>query len=262
MLSNEFDNDSSVYDMKTVTRKNFLLIVIFLISFYFILLTSNGFSQKLSVDSNDWLKYKVLASSNTENMFVGNWPPGHYYGNWSVEPEDLIIFNVTSVNPYEINGTLFLGNTINNTEFYNIRNVDVAFGLGLSIYPWNGGFFANESDWNNIELQVQEANTTIDNLPNFEHTLNGILNSYKVKFFNTQNYYGQNSSFHYHSDTGILLKAFTSYGSYELNITLVSTSLEIDPNIQTTGFGFGLTIVFIPLFSVILLLKRKYLNNK
>ena len=113
------------------------------------------------MDNEDWLKYQVLASSDTENMFFGNWPPGYYYGNWSVMLDDLIMFNVTSVISSEINGTLYLGNTVNHTIFYDVRNVDVAFGLGLSIYPWNGGFIANESDWDNIELQVQGTNTTI-----------------------------------------------------------------------------------------------------
>ncbi len=248
--------------MRNISRMILVMVIVILISFYSILLTSNGFPQKLSLDNEDWFKYQVLASSDTENMFFGNWPPSHYFGNWSVEPEDLIIFNVTSVSLYEINGTLFLGNIVNNTEFYNVRNIDVAFGLGLSIYPWNGGFFANESDWDNIELQVQGTNTTINNLSNFEHTLNGVLNLYEVKVFNTQDYNGQNSSFHYHSDTGVLLKAFTSYGFYELNITLVSTNLEINSIIQTTGFGFSLTIISIALLPVILLFRKKYMDRK
>jgi len=243
-------------------KKNLLLTTIIIISFYLVLLISNGLPQNLTLKKEDWLKFQVLASSGTENMFFGNWPPGHYYGNWSVIPEDLIMFNVTSVGDDEINGTLFLGNLENNTTFYDVRNIDVAFGLGLSIYPWNGGIFANESAWDSIELQVQGTNTTISHLTNFEHKLNGILNSYEVNVFNTQDYYGQFSTFHYHSDTGVLLKAFTSYGSYELNITLVSTSLEIDSASQTTGFSFGLTFVPITLLPIIVLTKKRLFNSK
>ncbi len=244
-------------------KKNLLLTILIVLSFSLTLLVSNGFSYKLNLNDEDWLKYQVLASSATENMFVGNWPPGHYYGNWSVIPEDWIMFNVTSFIPSsEINGTLFLGNMLNNTKFYDVRNIDVAFGLGLSIYPWNGGFFANESDWDNIEVQVQGTNTTISDLSNFEHTLNGTLNSYEVKVFNTQDYYGQNSSLYYHTDTGVLLKAFTSYGLYELNITLISTNLEINPTMQTTGFGLSLAIVSIAFIPILLLSRRKNLDSK
>ncbi|MFW9851348.1 MAG: hypothetical protein ACFFDS_00215 [Candidatus Thorarchaeota archaeon] len=243
-------------------KKTLMLTILIILYSFLTLLASNGFSHKLNLNVEDWLKYRILASSDTENMFVGNWPPSYYYGNWSVIPEDWIMFNVSSVISSEINGTLFLGNTINNTIFYNVRNIDVAFALSLSIYPWNGGFFANESDWDNIELQVQETNTTINNLSNFEHTLNGTTHSYEVKIFNTKDYYGQNSSFYYHSDTGILLKAYTSYGLYELNITLVSTSIEINPTMQTTGYGFNLAIVSIALIPVILLFRRKYFDRK
>jgi len=219
---------------------------------------SNNISSFANLENGDWLKYQVNASSDTINDFYGNWPPGTYYGNWSVVPEDQIMFNITSIQGDEINGTLFIGNKINNSIFYNVRNIDIAFGLGLSIYPWFGGFLAEESNWDDILSDIQNTNTTAEQLSDYEHSVNNITNIYEVRRFDTEDYYGQFSEFYYHISTGILLRAYTSYGAFELNISLVSTSIEIDSYTAKTAKNFTSVLIVIVLISSILLIRKKH----
>ncbi len=231
------------------------LCVIFLCMFTIFSLTTA--SSNIGLEIGDLLTYEVLESSGTENVFYGNWPPGTYFGNWSVVPNDQIRYSMTSITETEINGTLFLGNTMTNSTFYNVRNVDLAFGLTIGIYPWNGGFFANSSDWENIESQVQQTNTTIDEISNFEQNINGENKSYEVTLFQTSDYNGQFSALYYHSSTGVLLKAHTSYGLYELSIELISTNLEIESQTKTVFMDISSLLVIFPLISLFRIMKKR-----
>jgi len=236
----------------------FSLLVILLYILTFFSLTSIATSTEL--DIGDLLTYEVLESSGTENVFYGTWPPGTYFGNWSVVPNDQIRYNITSITETDINGTLFLGNTLTNSSFYNVRNIDLAFGLTVGIYPWNGGFLANSSDWENIESQIQQTNTTIDEISNFEQIINGENEFYEVILFQTSDYYGQFSTLYYHGSTGVLLKAHTSYGLYELSIQLISTSLEIESQTKTVYIALASVLVIFPLISIFKIMKKS--SNK
>ena len=113
----------------------FSLCVIFLYMLTFFSLTSIATSTELGV--GDLLTYEVLESSGTENVFYGTWPPGTYFGNWSVVPNDQIRYNITSITKTDINGTLFLGNALTNSSFHNVRNVFINWIRGY------GGIFGN-----------------------------------------------------------------------------------------------------------------------
>ena len=236
----------------------FYLCVIFLYMLTFFSLTSIATNIELGV--GDFLTYEVLESSGTENVFYGTWPPGTYFGNWSVVPNDQILYLITSITETDINGTLFLGNAFTNSSFYNVRNVDLAFGLTIGIYPWNGGFYANSSDWENIESQIQQTNTTIDEISNFEQIINGENEVYEVILFQTSDYYGQFSTLYYHSSTGVLLKAHTSFGLYELSIELISTNLEIESQTKTVFMDLSSLLVIFTLISFFKIMEKR--SNK
>ncbi len=214
-----------------------------------------------NIDAGDWLSYNVVSASDTINDFYGTFPPGTYYGNWSVVIDDIISFNITSVQDGVVNGTLFFGNALENETFYNVRNMDTAFGLGLGIYPWNGGFLANSSDWDNIMSSIQATNTTVTIVDNYNHPIEGDLNTYSVIHFNTSDYYGQFSNFYYHKESGVLLKALTSFGLYELEISLNATNLELDPYIETVKTNIPLIIYSIFLLPALSMIKKKGSNN-
>lgn len=221
------------------------------------LLNGNAISAEIELGPNDWLSYTVVNASDTVNDFFGSFPPGTYFGNWSVLSGDEMNFNVTSVTEDTINGTLFIGNELDNVTFTDVRNIDTSFGLGLGIYPWSGGFFADSSDWDGISTLIQGTNTTVTSIGCYEYTFEKEQTTISVIHFNTTNYYGQFSSFYYHKATGILLKAYTSFGLYELEITLNVTNLNLETqNCAETSTTNTFLISFI-LFSVIYLIKKK-----
>ncbi len=221
--------------MNHKTVKNYSVSFLLFFTFLLIIFNSNPILANPNLKTDDWLSYSVLSASETTNAFFGNFPPGTYYGEWSVVDGDNINYNITSVRENEINGTLFLGNVSNNVTFFDVRNIDVAFGLTLGIYPWNGGFLANASNWETIQTLIQGTNTTVTEIDNFNHEIEGEQHFYSVIQFNTSNYYGQFSLLHYHSTSGVLLRASTSYSLYELSISLSSTSLELEVQTQTAG---------------------------
>lgn len=237
--------------------------LILVITYLFVIFLSNySVSANVGVSSGDWLSYKVVSASDTVNDFYGTFPPGTYYGAWSVVADDSIIFNITSVHDGVTNGTLFFGNELDNVTFYDVRNVDTAFGLGLGIYPWSGGFLANSTDWDNILSSVVDTNTTVTQIESYNLTIAGMQNSYSVIHFNTSNYYGQYSSFYYHKSSGVLLKAFTSFGLYELEISLDIANLEINPYTETPYTETVTVSMFILLLSIISLPALSMLKRK
>ena len=216
----------------------------FLFSSFILIYGSNLILAEYNLDIENWLSYNVISASDTINVFYGNFPPGTYFGEWSVTKGDKIIYNITSVNNFEINGTLFLGNESSNKTFTNVRNIDIAFGLTLGIYPWNGGFFADSSNWNNIQNLVQGTNTTIREIKKYAQEIQEELKYFSVIMFNTSNYYGQYSLLYYHRTSGVLIKASTSYNLYALNISLTSTNLVLETQTADIDLSFLFSILF------------------
>ena len=248
-----------------INSKNFQSLKIGFIATLLLLLsvqvTANAL-PKVLINVDDWLSYDVVSASETINDFYGNFPPGTYFGNWSVISGDKINYNISSVQEAEINGTLFFGNLDVNYTFTDVRNIDVAFGLGLGIYPWSGGFLADASNWDNIISSIDGTNTTVNQILGLNFTINKLQKQYSILHFNTSNFYGQYSSFYYHRDSGVLLNAFVSFGSYELNISLNSTSLELEPykepaTTDTAHMGLVMFISSIFLISTVSIFRRK-----
>ena len=199
----------------------------------------------VNINSGDWIQYIVTDSSESENMFYGAWPPGKFYGNWTVNKGDEVWFNVTSISSTSINGTLKLGSYL----FSDVRNIDAASALALSIYPWLGGFFADVSNWNKIFEDVSGTNTTLSSNVSYMHVVNGKNCVFSVNIFNTTNYYGQISLFYYDSKTGLLLAGFTSFGNYKLGLKLVATSLlteEVTTTAKLSNVIFLLLTLIVP----------------
>ena len=210
-----------------------------------------GFASYIEID--EWVDYTVLESSNGTNFFYGAWPPGYYFGNWNISKGEHIHYAVTSSDIIGINGTL----TIGNYTFNDVRNIDVASALALSIYPWNGGFFANSSDWSAIKTQVEKTNTSIEESSNLEHKINDLNQYFDIIKFNTTNYYGQNSLFYYDKESGILLCAKSCFGNYSLNISLSLSSLELGSPSKTYDLKYTYAFSYILVFLTIIILKRK-----
>jgi len=206
------------------------------------------------ISEGDWFEYVVLDASITTNAFFGAWPPGINYGNWSVQEGDQIKFQITSIEEERINCSLSLGNY----SFVNIRDIDAAAALTLSIYPWNGGFIANASEWDQIELQIKNTNTTQTILDQYQHTINNTLEQFKARIFNTTDYNGQKSLFHYHDETGVLLEASTSFGNYSLNISLISTSFELEDKQGTFSLNFPMFLLIVSVIPITLIFKRAF----
>lgn len=197
-------------------------------------------NQNMTLKTGDMVEYTVLNTSETTNLFYGAWPPGDYYGNWTVSQDERVIYEITNDTANEMEGTIILGNY----TFNNVRNIDVASALALSIYPWNGGFFANASDWTGITTMIENTNTSMILIEDYEQTINSdnyILDIYE---FNVENYYGQYSLFRYDVESGTLLNAFTSFGYYHLNVSLSSTNIDMQGMVTNAiTFSFLPTVV-------------------
>jgi hypothetical protein len=205
------------------------------------------------IEKDEWVDYTILESSSGTNFFYGAWPPGHYFGNWTISEGENIHYTITSSDTIGINGTLEIGNY----TFYDVRNIDIASALALSIYPWNGGFFANSSDWLAIKTQIEDTNTTIEESSNLEHKINDLYRYFDVIKFKTTDYYGQNSSFFYDKESGILLSAKSYFGNYLLNISLSLSSLELGFPSKTYTLKNTYAFSYVLFFLAIIFLKRK-----
>ena len=214
---------------------------------------SSQSSHTPSITIDDWVEYTVLDANNETNAFYGAWPPGYFFGNWSISKGEIIRYTVTTSNVLGINGSLSLGNY----TFSDVRNIDAASALLLSIYPWNGGFFANTSDWILVKNLIENTNTSIEERSNFAHVINNQNKFLKVIEFNTTNYYGQSSLFYYDKFSGVLLYAKSCFLDYFLNITLMSTSLELGS--LTTTLTWNHTYIFSIgfVFFVVLVIRRR-----
>ena len=197
---------------------------------------------------SDYLIYNVMDASSTINYFYGAWPPGTYFGTWSVKEGDKVMFNITSVTSNSINGTLTLGNV----TFSNVRNNDVGSALALSIYPWMGGLIANSSDWDDITQLVENTNTTIS-VEQITHFVNGDNLTLVARIFEVSNYYGQYSKLIYDNETGILLEGITSFSNYLLSLSLEFTSIELNIQAQKTMW----TPLLVSVFSVVIVVILK-----
>ncbi len=235
--------------MKLYTK--FLFLVTFVCS---ILVTSYNFSSVnaigLSIKTGDFIKYRVTNSSNTENAFYGAWPPAHYFGNWSVNIGDIIMFTVTSTTNTSINGTIVLGNN----TFVNVRNIDIASALAFSIYPWMGGLIANSSNWDNIDQQINNCNSSLTIDSNFSFTINSGDITTTIRKYTVNNYYGQYSEFYYDSETGVLLKGYSGFGNYLLAVQISDTNISIGEQITSqAGYYLSWTILsFIGISAIII----------
>ncbi len=208
--------------------------------------------------SDDFVNYLVTDSSETNNSFFGDWPPGDFFGYWDVSSGEKIDFLITSSNSTTIYGNL----TIGNYSFFEVRNVDIASALVISVYPWKGGFVLNEPDWDDINILVAGTNTTIESKTDVMYSVNNRTKTFDVNEITTVNYYGQNSTFIYDTSSNILLECFTSFGNYNLGLILDQTSFissESDENNKTdvvSLFAFGFPLLFLCIVSIISF--RKY----
>ncbi len=208
--------------------------------------------QNLNLKSGDVVEYTILDASETTNLFYGAWPPGDYYGNWTVSQNEKVVYEITNDTTSEMEGILVLGNS----TFNNIRNIDVASALALSIYPWNGGFFANTSDWTGITAMIENTNTSMILIEDYEQTINSDNYMLDIYEFKVENYYGQYSLFRYDVESGILLNSFTSFGYYYLNISLSSTNIDMQGMVTNVITYHFLPVVASFIFIVYFLQKR------
>ena len=206
------------------------------------------------ITEGDWFEYLVLDASNTTNDFYGSWPPGMFYGNWSIMEGEKIKFIVLSIEGRIRNCSLILGNY----SFENIRDIDAAVALTFSIYPWNGGFIANASEWDKIEQQIENTNTTQIISKKYEHIINNTSEKYRARIFNTTDYNGQKSLFHYHDETGVLLEASTSFTDYSLHVSLTSTSFKLEDYKGTFSLDFPIYFMIVCVIPIMLIVKRVF----
>jgi hypothetical protein len=202
------------------------------------------------IDIGDTVTYNIVASSETNNAFWGSWPPGTYFGDWSVSAGDNVSYTILGDIDTDYVGNIQLGNY----TFENVRDVDLASALIISIYPWGGGFFANFSDWDSIESSVVSANTTIENKNDFSLVINGKQHTFNAKIFHVLNYYGQYSDLYYDTTTGLFLNGTTSFGNYSLSLVLSKTTFEVELIFVKEYLAFQLILIIFPV--IIILIKR------
>ncbi|MBY8999441.1 MAG: hypothetical protein KGD64_00845 [Candidatus Heimdallarchaeota archaeon] len=232
-----------------ISRTSFFQVTLLLCLFIVFSPSLISSNQGINLKIGDVIVYDVLEASNTSNLFFGAWPPGDYLGNWTVNQNERIVYELTNVTTSEIEGGLDLGNY----SFLEVRSIDIASALVLSIYPWNGGFFANATNWNGIMEMVENTNTSVTIVEGLEHNVNNEAQLFNVYIFSTENYYGQDSLFCYDIDSGVLLSAYSSFGEYYLNISLSSTNFEM----QNTNIISYYFLSYVSLFLIIALIIRK-----
>ncbi|MBA7585274.1 hypothetical protein ES708_27249 [subsurface metagenome] len=209
----------------------------------------------IDIDIGDTVTYNVVTSSETTNAFWGSWPPGTYFGDWSVSASDNVSYTILGDIDTDYVGNIQLGNY----TFENVRDVDLASGLVISIYPWNGGFFANFSDWDSIESSVVSANTTIENKNDYNLVINGEQHTFNAKIFHVQNYYGQYSDLYYDTTTGLFLNGTSSFGNYSLSLVLSKTTFEVELISVKAYLDFQLILITLP---VLIILKKRFQKFK
>ena len=225
----------------------------FIVTIFFVLLISLsslivGAYFVFDIDIGDTITYNVVASSETNNAFWGSWPPGTYFGDWSVSAGDNISYTILGDIDTDYMGNIQLGNY----TFENVRNVDLACALIISIYPWNGGFFANFSDWDSIESSVVSDNTTIENKDDFSLVINGEQRTFNAKIFHVQNYYGQYSDLYYDTTTGLFLNGTSSFGNYSLSLVLSKTTFEVELISVKAYLDFQLILITLPVLIILI----------
>ncbi len=62
------------------------------------------------VDIGDTVTYNIVASSETNNAFWGSWPPGTYFGDWSVSVGDNVSYTILGDIDTDYVGNIQLGN--------------------------------------------------------------------------------------------------------------------------------------------------------
>ena len=206
------------------------------------------------IDIGDTVTYNIVASSETNNAFWGSWPPGTYFGDWSVSAGDNISYTILGDIDTDYVGNIQLGNY----TFENVRDVDLASALIVSIYPWSGGFFANFSDWDSIESSVVSANTTIENKNDLSLVINDKQHTFNAKIFHVQNYYGQYSDLYYDTATGLFLNGTTSFGNYSLGLVLSKTTFEVELISVEAHLAFQLILITLPVLTILVKRFQKY----
>ena len=206
------------------------------------------------IDIGDTVTYNIVASSETNNAFWGSWPPGTYFGDWSVSVGDNVSYTILGDIDTDYVGNIQLGNY----TFENVRDVDLASALIISIYPWSGGFFANFSDWDSIENSVVSANTTIENQNDLSLVINGKQHTFNAKIFHVQNYYGQYSDLYYDTETGLFINGTTSFGNYSLSLVLSETTFEVELISVEAHLAFQLILITLPVLTILVKKFQKF----
>ncbi|MCK5409068.1 MAG: hypothetical protein KAJ30_02285, partial [Candidatus Heimdallarchaeota archaeon] len=59
-------------------------------------------NQNLNLKSGDVVEYSILDTSETTNFFYGAWPPGDYHGNWTVNQNEKVVYEITNDTTSEV----------------------------------------------------------------------------------------------------------------------------------------------------------------
>jgi len=229
--------------LKKNGRNGYLLIVItILISCVIVQNVSAKIATELYYGENfTWIIDNVSAGNN-QWYNVSTWG---FYANWHANQSNVVGFTVLSSVEIEskeyLTGILDIGNLSVTTH-----DQDIGFNLGLSAIPWYGGLISLEEDWTILEdvTPFNGENASIE----FDHQANVIdtvVETYKMSFDDGF----QTTELVYEPNTGILISANTTVGSFSLSMHLTYSSIPLPS--ATSNFpaitivsGFLVLVVF------------------
>jgi hypothetical protein len=193
----------------------------------------------------------VIDSINVGNNLWYNVSTFSFVANWHANVSDEINFSVdgyTSISDEDyLVGDLEIGNLSTKTN-----NKDIGYNLALSANPWYGSLLSLEFNWETIStitpFNGPDADIAYDKtIAILGQNINAVKIIYEDDF--------QESILYYEPITGLLLRANTTSGSFNLNMHLTYSSMPL-PNISN-GLPFYGMIAIITGLGVLVILKKK-----
>jgi hypothetical protein len=184
-----------------------------------------------SGQSAQWL---VVASSNVTTMWYSEaFTP---VGNFSAPIGSTINLTVTSI----VNGTCRGNISVGGLVLSNISMGEISFNLLLGWYPFQPGFVCP------VNWDVQKQNATSNGLSVKESRIGNI------EVITFQRLVGDSAGtiLTYDKATGLLVYGYGSFGKFMIEVTLISTSIDIG-SVQSGYQQLGTGYVFVEVATIV-----------
>jgi len=201
------------------------------------LLLAYGFSSVSAAESPIWgvkpgqsAQWLVMASSNVTTMWYSE--TFNPVGNFSAPVGSSINLTVTSIVGGSCRGNVAVGGLV----LTNVSMAEISFNLLLGWYPFQPGFVCP------VNWDVQKENATGNWLTVKESRIGNI----EVIIFQGLLGGSTGTILTYDKATGLLINGYGSFGKFMIEVTLMSTSIDIgsvQSGYQELGAGYVLVEV-------------------